>query len=155
MTELTIELVPKTCWFSNVRSEATEEQWDRIRKDVYKKANYCCEICGGKGQHSHRVECHEVWEYDDSAHIQKLAGLVALCSACHEVKHFGLAQVRGREHAAALHLAEVNGWNIRRAHTYTDEVFRVWRARSEHNWELDLGYLEETYGIKLKPRRKK
>lgn len=37
------------------------------------------------------VECHEVWDYDDDRKIQRLERRVALCPACHEVKHAGLA----------------------------------------------------------------
>jgi hypothetical protein len=46
---LTIELVPKTAWFTNLRSYLTSKEWDVVRKKCYKEANYCCEICGGKG----------------------------------------------------------------------------------------------------------
>ena len=53
---LTIELVPSTCWFSNVRSNISKQDWDRLRKETYKKANYRCEICGGVGR-NHPVEC--------------------------------------------------------------------------------------------------
>jgi len=30
--KLTIELVPQTCWFSNVRSEVTSQMWDLLKK---------------------------------------------------------------------------------------------------------------------------
>ena len=32
--------------------------------------------------------------------LSKLVGLVALCPACHNAKHFGLAQMKGQEQAA-------------------------------------------------------
>ena len=44
---LTVELVPQTCWFSNVRSEVTSADWNRIRRYVYERAGHSCEICGG------------------------------------------------------------------------------------------------------------
>jgi hypothetical protein len=47
---LTIELVPETAWFKNLRSELPKEKWDKLRKDTYKKAGYRCEVCGGKGE---------------------------------------------------------------------------------------------------------
>ena len=78
MTKLTIELVPSTSWFNNVRSQVSAQEWDIIRHIVYAKANNICEICGGKGN-KHAVECHEIWEYDDKEHIQKLIGMIALC----------------------------------------------------------------------------
>jgi hypothetical protein len=106
---LTIELVPETAWFRNLRSEISGEAWDKIRKDCYKNAGYVCEICGGVGQR-HPVECHEIWEYDDGDKRQILRGVIALCPSCHEVKHIGLTQMRGGLDRAVSHMAEVNGW---------------------------------------------
>lgn len=89
--KLTIELVPSTSWFSNLRSLLSSEEWDKIRRGCYKNANYKCEICSGVGP-KHPVECHETWEYDEKQGIQKLIGLIALCPSCHEVKHVGLEE---------------------------------------------------------------
>jgi len=58
-----------------------------------KKAENLCETCGGCGP-QYPVECHEIWNYDDTRLIQKLDGLIALCPDCHEVKHIGLAGAR-------------------------------------------------------------
>ena len=80
--KLTIELVPRMCWYSNVRTNVTREKWDIIRKECYRKSNYKCEICGDKGT-THPVECHEIWEYDDVNYVQKLIGFIALCPNCH------------------------------------------------------------------------
>jgi hypothetical protein len=92
---LTIELVPKTSWYHNVHALTDELGWDRIRRQVYRQADYRCEICGGKGP-EHPVECHEVWRYDDRTSVQMLVRMIALCPACHQVKHIGLANVHGR-----------------------------------------------------------
>ncbi len=62
---LTVELVPQTCWYTNVRSNVPAEDWERLRKFVFKLAGYRCEICGGRGD-KWWVECHEQWEYDDA-----------------------------------------------------------------------------------------
>ena len=69
--KLTIELVPSTAWYSNVRSNVTSSQWDVLRKECYKNAGYKCEVCGGKGP-KHPVECHEIWEYNDESFTQTL-----------------------------------------------------------------------------------
>ena len=68
---LTVELVPKTAWYKNLRSELPEGKWDQLRKHSYRLAEYKCEICTGKGD-KWPVECHEIWDYDDVNHIQKL-----------------------------------------------------------------------------------
>jgi hypothetical protein len=106
---LTIELVPRLAHYKNVRSNVSEEQWNIIREKTYKKARYCCEVCGGIGIGKHRVECHEIWKYNDAERIQKLEGFISLCPSCHEVKHMGYANINGRGGIAKEHLAFVNG----------------------------------------------
>ncbi len=65
---LTIELVPSTRWFSNVRTEVSPEEWDRLWKAAARDARYRCEVCSGKGS-KWPTECHEHWEYDDELHV--------------------------------------------------------------------------------------
>jgi hypothetical protein len=142
---LTIELVPRMCWFSNVRDRVSREDWDRIRKQVYERAGHHCEVCGGRGS-GHPVECHEVWEYDETARVQLLVRMVALCPGCHEVKHIGLAGIKGRGEIAAAHLAGVNGWTPRVTARYIDQAFAVWQERSDRPWSLDVSALA-AYGI--------
>jgi hypothetical protein len=67
---LTIELVPATCWFSNVRTVLSPRQWDALRSAVYAAAGWRCEVCGGRGKR-HPVDCHKVWGYDDARRIQR------------------------------------------------------------------------------------
>jgi hypothetical protein len=134
---LTLELVPKTSWYNNVRALVDEDGWDRIRRQVWRQARYRCEICGGRGP-EHPVECHEVWRYDDRARIQALVRMIALCPACHQVNHFGLAEVRGKGAQARAHLARVNGWTLEQADAYIAEAFQVWARRSAGPWTLDL-----------------
>jgi hypothetical protein len=142
---LTIELVPKSSWYSNVRSNLSKEEWDRIRKVVFKRAGNVCEVCGNVGTRW-PVECHEVFEYDDARRVQRLARLMALCPSCHEVKHIGLAGVRGRRRQALSHLARVNDWSLADAELYAEGCFELWHRRSCHEWTLDLDYLKQ-FGI--------
>lgn len=92
--KLEIELVPRSSWFQNIRTEVKESEWDRIRYVTYGLANYSCEICGEKGS-KHPVECHEVWQYNDVNLIQSLIKFEALCPLCHQVKHIGLTSKLG------------------------------------------------------------
>ena len=134
---LEIELVPSSSFFKNLRSELSKKEWDILRKDSYQQANYVCEVCGGKGP-KHPVECHEIWEYKDS--IQKLLGLISLCPSCHEVKHIGLAEVKGRRNQAKAHLIKVNSWCDYEAENHIEDAFREWYKRSQVQWELDLSW---------------
>ena len=141
-TKLTIELVPQTCHYKNLRSDLPRSQWDLLRRDCYKKANYCCEVCGGKG-FQHPVECHEIWDYNDKKHIQKLVGLISLCPACHEVKHIGLAQVRGNYDRALKHLMRINKWTEEDAEVYVEVAFETYMQRSLHEWKSDISIVEK------------
>jgi hypothetical protein len=134
---LTIELVPKTSWHHNVRALTDELGWDRIRRQVYRQADYHCEVCGGRGP-EHPVECHEVWRYDDRTRMQILVRMIALCPACHQVKHIGFANVKGKGAQARAHLARVNGWTPEQADAYISQAFQVWAQRSQGPWTLDL-----------------
>jgi hypothetical protein len=82
------------------------------------------------------VECHEVWRYDDRTRVQLLVRMIALRPACHQVKHIGLANVKGRQ--ARAHLARVNGWTLGQTDAYIAKAFGVWAQRSQGPWTLDL-----------------
>ena len=138
---LTLELVPRSSWYSNVRSHVSKAGWDRLRKAAYERAGRRCEVCGGRGA-THPVECHELWEYDDAAGVQKLVRLIALCPACHSVKHLGRSHVVGRGDDAIEQLMSVNGWTWERVEAYIDIVLRIWKLRSRASWRLDLSWLE-------------
>lgn len=152
--KLSLDLVPATCWFSNVRSAVSKKRWEKIRSQVASQAWDTCQICGGIGPR-HPVECHEVWSYDDTKQIQKLVGMVALCPDCHQVKHFGLAQVNGKGEIALKHLMKINEWTETRAERYVKAAFELWAERSKKKWKLDISHLSE-YGIdtsKIKERK--
>ena len=44
--ELYIDLIPKSCWFTNVRYCIKKKDWDILRKIIYERTNYKCECCG-------------------------------------------------------------------------------------------------------------
>jgi hypothetical protein len=144
--ELHIELIPRTCYASNVRTLLPNKYWDKLRRESYEKAGHVCEICGDNGQNQgyrHRVECHEIWVYDDDTRVQKLLGLISLCPKCHQVKHFGRASAIGKQAEAFTHLETVNGWNHKQCVKHAAESMLVWLDRSKYKWKLDLGILTE------------
>jgi len=168
--KLTIELVPKTCHFSNVRTCVSTSDWDKIRKISYENAKNKCEICGdtGKNQgHKHNVECHEIWNYDEETLTQKLIGLISLCPKCHMVKHIGRSIAIGGENICYRQLAKVNKWTQTQIQNHIVESFDRHKLLSKHQWKLDISILsEEPYNIDLsefkerifenkKPKKKK
>jgi len=138
--KLTIELVPSTAWFSNLRSILSQKDWDTLRKESYLNANYKCEICEGKGK-KHPVECHEIWSYDDTTHIQTLDGLISLCPKCHMVKHIGYAFLKGNGEKATKHFKKINQLDAYEAHIYIEEAFQKHNERSQYQWTINLDYL--------------
>jgi len=87
--KLSIELVPKTVWYKNLRNMVKRSVWDNLRRGAYAKYGYRCGICGASKQ---QLNCHEIWDYDDETHIQTLTGFIALCNLCH---HQYLRQLSG------------------------------------------------------------
>ena len=144
--KLTIELVPQTSWYSNVRSEVSKIEWDIIRRKCYKNANNKCEVCNGVGKR-HPVECHEIWEYDENKREQKLVGFIALCPDCHMVKHIGLAQIQGNFDKALKHLMLVNKMTKDEAKDYVIKANIVWNKRSNYKWDLNIKFLEKFKSI--------
>jgi hypothetical protein len=152
---LVIELVPSTCWWSNLRSELPAEQWEICKQWASGRADRRCGICGDKGP-KWPVECHERWTYIDTAvsRIQRLDGLVALCPACHESTHMGFANVNGRQQEAMRHLTAVNNWTSAQARAHLRDAGAVWQRRSEHQWGLDVVWLKDNLGIEVKASRR-
>ena len=153
MGKLKIELIPKTCFFSNVRTLLPKKWWDILRKESYKKANHVCEICGDSGTnqgYKHSVECHEIWDYDDKLKIQKLLGLISLCPRCHQVKHFGRTSAVGLQAVAFKHMENVNEWNHRDCVKHLSETMLEWTERSKYKWRLDVQILTELCDIPKK-----
>lgn len=144
---LTVELVPKTAWWDNVRSHVSRADWDKCKAYAKAKTNDHCIICGQQGKNQgrkHNTECHEIWEYDDTENIQTLVDIWPLCPLCHQVKHLG----RTRHFATPdswerviNHFQKVNGWPDWRVERYLELVFMIWDLRSRQQWKLDISLL--------------
>lgn len=144
--KLHIELVPKTSWYDNLRKMMKEKDWDNLRREVYAKYNQKCGICDATG----RLNCHEIWEYDDSKHVQKLRGFIALCDMCHHVKHLGLAQIladRGELDLDTViqHFMNVNNCGRNTFMKHRKKAFEQWRERSRYEWQIDFGQYKNTF----------
>jgi hypothetical protein len=149
---LFVDLVPSSCWFTNVRSCVTPRDWDRLRLMIYRRAGHRCEACGSERDSETGVylEAHERWAFL-SGNVQVLKRLICLCTPCHEVTHFGLATVRERDAEALRHLMRVNNWHHRTAQDHVDDAFRLWRIRSASDWALDIGMLTAVGISAIKP----
>lgn len=150
--KLEIDLVPATSWYKNLRDLLPRSVWDRTRVKAYADSGYRCAICGAKA----KLNCHEIWEYDDEKHIQKLKGFIALCHLCHDVKHFGRTQIVAQQRRdyeyieqVILHFAKVNNCNRDEFTKHQKKAFEQWREWSLQEWQIDFG----AYASSLARRR--
>jgi hypothetical protein len=137
---LPIELVPASAWGQNLRALLPEPEWQALRRRVVTNAAGRCMICGAR---SRRLHCHEVWQWDDERHVQRLLGCQARCALCHHVAHIGLAGRLAADGRLDLervirHFMRVNGCDRATFQACHDEAMRRWEERSRHEWTLDL-----------------
>lgn len=116
-------------------------EWDKVRKETYRHFNYTCGICGATDT---KVECHEVWSYDDKKNIQSLDGLICLCGPCHRVKHYGHSQILASQGKLDLdkinqHFMKVNQCDYFALVEHIRASMQEWDRRSQHPWHVDLG----------------
>ena len=139
--KLKIELVPKPAQYTNLRNPVTRSVWEKIAKDTKERQGNKCGICGDQG---HRLNCHEIWEYDDSHFIYTLVGLISLCGYCHSVKHMGFTKIQAAKGLVDLeavidHFCKVNGCTKAEYKDYEKGVFAEYHARSQYEWKPDFG----------------
>jgi len=139
--KLKIELVPSTSWYNNLRNKMGKRDWEQLRKKTYSSYGHQCGICDTR---EGRLNCHEIWEYDDKEHIQKLIGFIALCGLCHHVKHIGLAGILAGKgqldyEKVIEHFMKVNSCDRHTFLKHRRQAFAQWRERSQHDWQVDLG----------------
>ena len=139
---LFIDLIPKSCWFSNVRTSVKYSDWNRLRKFVYKRVNYKCECCNFDAKENNTsLEAHERWYYDETNKTQKLMRIIALCNLCHLSTHLGYATISGRGDEAINHLIKVRGFTNEEFLNHKKEAFDLWRQRNTIKWNLDLSLI--------------
>ena len=138
--KLKFELVPDGCWYYNLRSILSKEQWNFVKEDAKERAGGKCMICGKK---SSRLEAHEVWSYNEKNAVQKLEDVISVCPDCHSSIHIGRTQLKGNAEKAEDHYMKVNGIS------YSEMRADMGKANEQHrslnevsDWKLDLTWLK-------------
>jgi len=140
--KLTIELVPSSSWQNNLRSILKPKMWKELRDKVCKTSNDRCSICKRGGV----IHAHEVWEYEDANHIQKLKDIIPLCYLCHSVKHIGFATLKGEtstNEKLIKHFMKVNNCDRIFFQKHLKNEFNKFEERSKYEWQLDLEKLKD------------
>ena len=148
---LFIDMIPSTCWFTNVRSCIHPSDWDRVRNHVYERASYTCECCNINTKEKTEnggLEAHERWEYDDIEKTQILRRIIALCHQCHQSTHMGLAGILGKSGEAETHLQKVRGFTTNELKLHKNTTSSLWRYRSGFSWRLDISIISQN-GIRI------
>ncbi len=140
---LFVDMVPESCWFTNVRTCVSPQDWERLRRMITRRAGQRCEVCGAvEDRPAQRwLEAHERWAYDEHTGVQALRRLICLCSPCHLSTHMGYANVTGRADQALAHLRQVTGMTEAEARRHVHSAGDRWTARSRRTWALDLTML--------------
>ena len=139
-------MVPQGSWGKNLRSVLSGAEWDQVRRRAYDRAGRRCIVCGERGP-EWPVEADEAWAYDDAACVQTLKGVVALCPACHLVRHWGKAIMTGQDEIAVEHMMRLNNWTRRQAEAEGDAGMESWQARSQRDWQVDYSWVTRAHGI--------
>lgn len=150
------DLIPMTSFGASLANLLTKTSWDRLRHPLIEANNNVCEVCG---QRFPSLDVHEIWDYEfppedewaqrETVTVfgrQILVGLVAICKACHECFHPGLANVNGRLQDVLERIARINNWTVDEARHYDLTVARRGRLSSEINWLLDIGRIKHPEG---------
>ena len=134
--KLTFQLVPKTSWYNNLRSQLPN--WPAISAKIRKVGH--CEICGCK---TSDLDAHEVWKYDDATYTQTLDRIIAVCKPCHNTIHIGHANISGKAEEAIAQYIKVNKITPMEAEKDIKDAFFVWDQRSLHNWIIDEAEIKQ------------
>jgi len=103
---LTIDLLPRGAWGNNLSKILSRADWDTLRNFCYDKANHRCSVCGVSNV---QLNAHEVWDFDSASQTQTLIDIIALCTACHGVKHMRNSERMGYAEQAKAQFLKING----------------------------------------------
>ena len=142
--KLTIDLLPKGAWDTNLSKTLPQKEWDTLRHAAYERANNKCSCCKKAGE---QLEAHEVWNFDIPSKTQTLTDISALCKNCHLVKHMRHTTMIGLDKAAKEHFLKVNNCSPNEFASHFLEAEILFNERSEiDKWNMDTSILEKFTG---------
>ncbi len=136
--KLEITPIPNSTWGVSLSGKLPKDEWDKIRRECYRQADYQCEICGAEDT----LFAHEIWRFDNKKRIQHFAGLECCCRDCSDVHHFGRSsQVysKARQEELIKHWCRTNGKTRRDFQTHLSEVFEISKKRVDKLYIVKIG----------------
>jgi hypothetical protein len=132
---LAIEPIPYASAPASLAKLLPRPEWDRIRRVAYKSASYHCQTCGNAG----RLNCHELWHFNESTGYQWLMGFQALCDDCHGVRH--MLSVRNRQEFDRLanHFMAVNRASPREFRDHLEQARQRRAELNQREWRIAFG----------------
>lgn len=154
--KLELDLIPKPCWYLNLRKIFTREEWQMVRDNIcsISNTNNKCSICGEYSNPLNLVnkylEAHEVWEYEEldyglGIYKIKLNNILPLCTMCHRSKHYGHSQLMGWSKSVDEHIKKINGFTDEALQLYLKNEVGLYYTRSNaiKHAILDLSKLND------------
>jgi hypothetical protein len=140
---LFVDLVPRSCWFTNARAALSGADWERVRRMTLTRADHRCEACEAVEDRPARrwLEVHERWHYHPDTTTQTLRRLILLCTDCHLATHLGYARISGQEPRALAHLLAVRDETPTQLGAHIRDAEATFVQRSAHAWHLNLDIL--------------
>jgi len=88
--------IPKPLHGLSPRVIKGQAWWDKTRKAVYNKQDYCCIACGihkSKAKYRQHIEAHEAYTIDYINGFMEIKEIIGLCHSCHSFIHCGRLSV--------------------------------------------------------------
>lgn len=142
--KLFIQPVPRSNWGDNLAHMLPKKIWDTLRRAVYKRANFRCELCGDVLKTLH---CHESWFIDDKKFTQTLYSLISLCRECHNSIHWFRTEGEVKynhlspEYITELkeHFMKVNECTLKQLNSHLEWAMVKLHTRSKSKYSIDYG----------------
>lgn len=140
--KLGLHIIPSSSFGANLRNQMSAREWSKLSRKVRGENNFTCQQCGSQEDRSRRwyTHLHEIWEFDDKKHIQKLVGFECLCPDCHHIRHWMFSEYKQLDLDYLIdHACRVNKCMSWEFEQHILEEKKLWEERSLVEWTLDLG----------------
>jgi hypothetical protein len=142
-------MIPQHSFGKNLHHILSKEDWDTVRKYIYKKDGYACSICKKKNT---RLSAHEEWDFkitntEKKTGTQKLVTIWALCDDCHMIKHIAFASELAHQgkldlNNLIIHFLNVNECEKEDFVEHYNEAVDKWNELYDYKFRLSLHYLK-------------